>query len=76
MLLMNILMKKKTKEKNNSKIIPSKNVSGIFKRGDLLFEQKDLLITKSKMYIKVDRKDKNRDFKIFGEPLDESSKYF
>ena len=67
---------KKTKEKNNSKIIPSKNVSGIFKRGDLLFEQKDLLITKSKMYIKVDRKDKNRDFKIFGEPLDESSKYF
>ena len=59
-----------------SKIIPSKNVSGIFKRGDLLFEQKDLLITKSKMYIKVDRKDKYKDFKIFGEPIDNKSKFF
>ena len=69
---------KKMKEKNNSKIIPTrKEESGIFKRGDLLFEQKDLLITKSKMYIKVDRKDKDRDFKLFGEPLDDSSsKYF
>ena len=69
---------KKMKEKNNSKIIPTrKEKSGIFKRGDLLFEQKDLLITKSKMYIKVDRKDKDRDFKLFGEPLDDSSsKYF
>jgi hypothetical protein len=29
------------------------------------------------MYIKVDRKDKDRDFKLFGEPLDDSSsKYF
>jgi hypothetical protein len=68
---------KKMKEKNNSKIIPTrKEESGIFKRGDLLFEQRDLLITKSKMYIKVDRKDKNRDFKLFGEPLNDSSKYF
>ena len=69
---------KKMKEKNNSKIIPTrKEESGIFKRGDLLFEQRDLLITKSKMYIKVDRKDKDRDFKLFGEPLDDSSsKYF
>ena len=69
---------KKMKEKNNTKIIPTrKEESGIFKRGDLLFEQKDLLITKSKMYIKVDRKDKDRDFKLFGEPLDDSSsKYF
>ena len=68
---------KKIKEKNNSKIIPvKKELSGIFKRGDLLFEKKDLLITKSKMYIKVDRKDKDRDFKIFGEPLNEDSKYF
>ena len=69
---------KKMKEKNNSKIIPTrKEESGIFKRGDLLFEQKDLLITKSKIYIKVDRKDKDRDFKLFGEPLDDSSsKYF
>ena len=68
---------KKMKEKNNSKIIQSKKEeSGIFKRGDLLFEQKDLLITKSKMYIKVDRKDKNRDLKLFGEPLNDSSKYF
>ena len=72
------LDEKKMKEKNNSKIIPTrKEESGIFKRGDLLFEQKDLLITKSKMYIKVDRKDKDRDFKLFGEPLDDSSsKYF
>ena len=69
---------KKMKGKNNSKIIPTrKEESSIFKRGDLLFEQKDLLITKSKMYIKVDRKDKDRDFKLFGEPLDDSSsKYF
>ena len=69
---------KKTKGKNISKISSTKkdNNSSIFKRGDLLFEQKDLLITKSKMYIKVDRKDKNRDLKLFGEPLDNSSKYF
>ena len=68
---------KKMKEKNNSKIIPTrKEESGIFKRGDLLFEQKDLLITKSKMYIKVDRKEKNRDFKILGEPLNNKSKFF
>ena len=68
---------KKKKEKNNSKIVPNKKEeSSIFKRGDLFFEQKDLLITKSKMYIKVDRKDKNRDLKLFGEPLNDSSKYF
>ena len=68
---------KKKKEKNNSKIVPNKKEeSSIFKRGDLFFEQKDLLITKSKMYIKVDRKDKNRDLKLFGEPINDSSKYF
>ena len=76
--IINEYFDEKKKEKNNSKIIPTrKEESGIFKRGDLLFEQKDLLITKSKMYIKVDRKDKDRDFKLFGEPLDDSSsKYF
>ena len=47
-----------------------------FKRGDLYFDKKDLLITKSKMYIKVDRKDKDRDFKLFGEPLNNKSKFF
>ena len=68
---------KKMKEKNNSKISSSnKEDSTIFKRGDLVIEEKDLLITKSKMYIKVDRKDKNRDLKLFGEPLNESSKFF
>ena len=76
--IINEYFDEKKKEKNNSKIIPTKKEeSGIFKRGDLLFEQRDLLITKSKMYIKVDRKDKDRDFKLFGEPLDDSSsKYF
>ena len=28
------------------------------------------------MYIKVDRKDKYKDFKIFGEPIDNKSKFF
>jgi len=75
--IINEYFDEKKKEKNYSKIIPTrKEESGIFKRGDLLFEQRDLLITKSKMYIKVDRKDKNRDFKLFGEPLNDSSKYF
>jgi hypothetical protein len=68
---------KNNREKNSSKIsINKKEDSGIFRRGDLLFEQKDLLITKSKMYIKVDRKDKYKDFKIFGEPIDNKSKFF
>ena len=68
---------KKMKGKNSSKIsVSKKDDSTIFRRGDLLFEQKDLLITKSKMYIKVDRKDKNKDLKIFGEPLNNDSKFF
>ena len=67
---------KRHKEKNNSKISSlKKDESGIFKRGDLCFEQKDLLITKSKMYIKVDRKDRNRDLKLFGKPLNDN-KFF
>ena len=57
-------------------IMPKKEENDIFQRGDLFFEQKDLLITKSKMYIKVDRKDKNKDFKLFGEPLDDTYKFF
>ena len=68
---------KSNKDKNNSKNNGSKkDEDSIFKRGELLFEKKDLLITKSKMYIKVDRKDKYRDFKILGEPLDNKSKFF
>ena len=68
---------KKMKGKNSSKISVSKKEDiGIFRRGDLLFEQKDLLITKSKMYIKVDRKDKKKKKKIFGEPLNDDSKFF
>ena len=67
----------KNKEKNNSKNNGSKKEEeSFFKRGDLLFDKKDLLITKSKMYIKVDRKDKNRDFKLFGAPLNDKSKFF
>ena len=67
----------KKKEKNKSKIsIPKKEENDTFQRGDLFFEQKDLLITKSKMYIKVDRKDKNKDFKLFGEPLGDTYKFF
>lgn len=68
---------KRNKEKNNSKISTiKKEENDYFQRGDLLFEQKDLLITKSKMYIKVDRKEKNKDFKLFGEPLDDTYKFF
>ena len=68
---------KKKKEKNKSKIsLPKKEENDTFQRGDLFFEQKDLLITKSKMYIKVDRKDKDKDFKLYGEPLDDTYKFF
>jgi len=68
---------KKKKEKNISKISMSKKEDNdTFQRGDLFFEQKDLLITKSKLYIKVDRKDKNKDLKLFGEPLNDASKFF
>ena len=68
---------KRNKEKNNSKISTiKKEENDYFQRGDLLFEQKDLLITKSKMYIKVDRTEKNKDFKLFGEPLDDTYKFF
>jgi hypothetical protein len=67
----------KARDKNNSKNNGSKKEEeSFFKRGDLLFDKKDLLITKSKMYIKVDRKDKNRDFKLLGEPLNDKSKFF
>ena len=68
---------KSEKDKNSSKNSMSKKEDiSFFKRGDLYFDKKDLLITKSKMYIKVDRKDKNRDFKLFGEPLNDKSKFF
>ena len=68
---------KSEKDKNSSKNSMSKKEDiSFFKRGDLYFDKKDLLITKSKMYIKVDRKDKDRDFKLFGEPLNDKSKFF
>ena len=68
---------KSNKDKNNSKTNGSKKEEeNCFKRGELLFDKKDLLITKSKMYIKVDRKDKYRDFKLLGEPLNNKSKFF
>ena len=68
---------KSNKDKNNSKNTESKkDDDNIFKRGDLLFDKKDLLITKSKMYIKVDRKEQYRDFKLLGEPLSNKSKFF
>lgn len=69
---------KSRREKNNSKINVSKKneEEEVFKRGDLFFEKKDFLITKSKIYIKVDRKDKFKDFKIMGEPLNNESKFF
>ena len=69
---------KNDKEKNYSKntFASKKEDISFFKRGDLYFDKKDLLITKSKMYIKVDRKDKEGDFKLIGEPLNEKSKFF
>ncbi len=48
---------KSNKDKNNSKNTESKKEDdNIFKRGDLLFDKKDLLIIKSIMYIKADIK--------------------
>ncbi len=65
------------KDKNMSKNIESKKEDdAVFKRGDLLFDKKDLLITRSKMYIKIDRKDQYKDFKLLGEPLNNKSKFF
>ena len=68
---------KLNKDKNSSKNTESKKEDdNVFRRGELLFDKKDLLITRSKMYIKVDRKDQYKNFKLLGEPLNNKSKFF
>jgi len=62
--------------KNKSKINSKNEEDTVFIRGELFFDKNDLLITKSKMYIKVDRKDKFKNFKILGEPLNNKSKFY
>ena len=65
---------KNKKDKNSSKSTTIlKDEITCFKRGDLYFDKKTLLQTKSKMYIKVDRKDYNKEFKLYGEHIDNKS---
>lgn len=67
---------KNIKEKSSIKNISKKSEIEFFQRGDLYFDKNNFLITKSKMYIKVDRKEKEKDFKIRGGPLDNNSLFF
>ena len=73
-IMKDYLESKNKKDKNSSKSTAiQKDGITCFKRGDLYFDKSSLLLTKSKMYIKVDRKDFNKEFKLIGEHLDNKS---
>ena len=75
-IMKDYLDNKNKKDKNISKSTTvQKDEVTCFKRGDLYFDKNSLLLTKSKMYIKVDRKDYNKEFKLIGEHIDNKSPF-